>query len=750
MKPVILCIFALSFALSAQDGSLKWRYEVGEFSAFSPVIGANDVIYACCYDDIYLHAIHSDGSLKWRYEIFEGVSSPVAVGSDGTAYVGSYDGYIYAIDPNGNLRLTYETESATETCPSIGKNGTVYVGCWDNYLYAFNPNGGLQWRYETGGIWNSSAAIGADGTLFLGSLDNDLYALNSDGSFKWGYGTDDWIESSPAIGVDGTVYIGSEDGCLYGFSQEGSLRWRYQTGDCIFSSPVLDTDGTVYIGSADSYLYALNPDGSLKWRYKIGEWIESSPAIGADGTIYMGSSDHYLYALTPEGRLKWRYETGGYIYNSPVIGEDGTVYITSEDGYLYAIETNCGGLSDSAWPMQGSNSGHSGAFSLPFYCSSDAFSFQTLSGDYAGHIHLTGGTTAQITSCDFDCAAFDLSESFPLTVDAGRTQDLSYTIKTDSSAIYSSTCSMEWRTNYDSGQLSFNLSQGIIVDDDSETDVVGAQVLSAFQSSYAKDPQSVATRNNRALLYRFCGYPETSDRILADIEENALDDCYFADIYLLNRGVTCSDLSKPDTALMFYNGVLNNGSKSMSSKAWYNLGWEAYQEDDFDRTLICTDSVMASSMANDYTLAKAWCLRGAALLALERVEEAGSAFIRAEELDGGGPVGMMARQNRRTYVGVEKDMTVPSRFELYPNYPNPFNPVTTIEFALPETRDVTVNIYNTLGQQIRLLHRGRLDAGRHTLHWDSRNDAGQWMGSGVYLCVISAGENKVQKLTLLR
>jgi len=635
--------------------------------------------------------------------------------------------------------------------PAVGTNGTIYMEINDTYLYALNPNGTLKWRYETWetGSVPSSPAIGADGIVYVGSRDQYLYALNPDGTLKWRYETGSSVSSSPAICVDGTVYVGSWDHSLYALNPDGSLKWRYETGSSVYSSPAIGPDGTIYVGSNDSYVYAFHPDGTLKWRYETGETVYSSPSVGPDGTVYVGSRDNYLYALNPEGSLKWRYETGDGVNSSPAIGADSTVY---GDGYLYAIETNCGGLANSPWPMRGNNAQHTGMYPIPFYCSLDEFTFQALNKDYTGDMFIFGKKESiHITSCNFTHPGFCINISLPAAVNAGQSINLPYTIQVGSTAVFSSICTLDWQSGDNSGEFSLQLSQGIIYKDNSETDVIGSQVLAAYNSSIAKDPQSIATKNNLALLFRICGEPERADQILSAIEKDALDNYYCADVYLLNRGVTQSDLNQSETAAICFNGVLSNESEAMSTKAWYNCGWEEYQQAEYNQAILYTDSVLASPLTNEYTLAKAWCLRGAALLGLGQKEDAEAAFTQAENLDPNGPIGAMARENLLTGVDDNEDKIIPARFELYANYPNPFNPSTTIAFDLPQAGEVSVTIFNTLGRQVRRLHQGLYPAGRHTLKWNALDDKGCTVSSGIYVLKVTTNDEiKVKKLTLMR
>ncbi|MFQ5630982.1 MAG: T9SS type A sorting domain-containing protein [bacterium] len=96
--------------------------------------------------------------------------------------------------------------------------------------------------------------------------------------------------------------------------------------------------------------------------------------------------------------------------------------------------------------------------------------------------------------------------------------------------------------------------------------------------------------------------------------------------------------------------------------------------------------------------------------------------------------------------------STPFKYQLSQNFPNPFNPATTISFALPEIAEVTNKIYNLLGKEIvTLVSREQMEAGYHTRIWDGRNDKGQTVSSGVYLYHLQAdGFSQIQKMTLLK
>ena len=100
---------------------------------------------------------------------------------------------------------------------------------------------------------------------------------------------------------------------------------------------------------------------------------------------------------------------------------------------------------------------------------------------------------------------------------------------------------------------------------------------------------------------------------------------------------------------------------------------------------------------------------------------------------------------------IENLVPVPLVFALRDNYPNPFNPTTTIEYALPSNEFVKVDIVNVLGQVVRTLVSEERVAGFHKVIWDGRNTVGSQVSSGVYIYRIKAGSySAVKRLTLIK
>jgi len=86
------------------------------------------------------------------------------------------------------------------------------------------------------------------------------------------------------------------------------------------------------------------------------------------------------------------------------------------------------------------------------------------------------------------------------------------------------------------------------------------------------------------------------------------------------------------------------------------------------------------------------------------------------------------------------DEGLPERFGLEQNVPNPFNPMTSIHYDLPKAAVVELSVYTLDGRHISTLVNEQLPAGRHTVIWNGRNDAGMPVASGTYIYRIKAGD----------
>ena len=99
----------------------------------------------------------------------------------------------------------------------------------------------------------------------------------------------------------------------------------------------------------------------------------------------------------------------------------------------------------------------------------------------------------------------------------------------------------------------------------------------------------------------------------------------------------------------------------------------------------------------------------------------------------------------------DKEKNYPDTYRLYNNYPNPFNPETKIDFTIANRTNVSILIYNILGQKVATLLNNKMDQGNYTIKWKGVTDSGQELPSGTYFCEMKTPKYKeIKKLVLVR
>lgn len=104
-----------------------------------------------------------------------------------------------------------------------------------------------------------------------------------------------------------------------------------------------------------------------------------------------------------------------------------------------------------------------------------------------------------------------------------------------------------------------------------------------------------------------------------------------------------------------------------------------------------------------------------------------------------------------TNVNDDNGNVVPKGFSLNQNYPNPFNPSTEITFSLPVKGNITLSVYNMLGQSVAILAQGMFQAGEHTAWWNGKSKNGQPVSSGMYFYRLQTDSySETKKMILLK
>jgi len=128
----------------------------------------------------------------------------------------------------------------------------------------------------------------------------------------------------------------------------------------------------------------------------------------------------------------------------------------------------------------------------------------------------------------------------------------------------------------------------------------------------------------------------------------------------------------------------------------------------------------------------------------------GSLDFSVEDLIISGPGGVQIVAQCLVSI-IDIGLPSPTEFSLKQNFPNPFNPTTSIRYDIAETADANLVIYNMLGQQVRTLVNGKQDVGYYQVVWNGLNDAGQPVATGIYIYHLQAGQySKTMKMAFIK
>jgi hypothetical protein len=102
-------------------------------------------------------------------------------------------------------------------------------------------------------------------------------------------------------------------------------------------------------------------------------------------------------------------------------------------------------------------------------------------------------------------------------------------------------------------------------------------------------------------------------------------------------------------------------------------------------------------------------------------------------------------------VGIDEEIELPENPVVFQNFPNPFNPATTVEFDLPEAAEVDLKIYDIRGRLVKILASREFQAGRNSVVWDGDDNSGSKVASGLYFYKFESGTiSMVKQMTILK
>lgn len=182
-----------------------------------------------------------------------------------------------------------------------------------------------------------------------------------------------------------------------------------------------------------------------------------------------------------------------------------------------------------------------------------------------------------------------------------------------------------------------------------------------------------------------------------------------------------------------------------SGEDFVNLSWAASPDEDFMQFRLFR------SLTDDFTGVDPLNIQIENGYVDENVEVGNTYYYMVRAVDANGNLSGPSEVVSTTIVSIDDDRGIPTDFVLEQNYPNPFNPSTQITFGLPSTSHVVLEVYNLLGQKVRVLVSETLPAGYITTSWDGLDQNGDQVSSGTYIYRMRTPTNiSSQKMLLMR
>ncbi|MCK4590628.1 MAG: PQQ-binding-like beta-propeller repeat protein, partial [Candidatus Latescibacteria bacterium] len=297
------------YALDASTGSLKWKFQTGDYIRDSSPAVSGGVVYIGSQDN-YVYAIEaSTGSLKWEYKTGDAVYASPAI-SGGVVYVGSTDHYVYALDASSGS-LKWKSEYVWYPSSSAVSGGVLYVPQLSGILYAFAPAQPLAISISS----PSSGQSFTTSTITISGTASDDIGLNkveirvNAGSWQLASGTTSWSKQVTLSSGENTIYARAT--VTSGNTAETSVTVSYNppphpsTGSVsVSSSPSgasVYLDGS-YQGTTPKTITSIE-EGSHTITLKLTDYEDGSQPINVVAGQTIGVSQDLAKSPTPTSTI---------------------------------------------------------------------------------------------------------------------------------------------------------------------------------------------------------------------------------------------------------------------------------------------------------------------------------------------------------------------------------------------------------------------------------------------------------------
>ena len=329
----------------SQPLTVRWRYASSATLNLTPAAD-NDRIYLPLAGGSIVSLSANDGQLYWKSEVGgEFSASPAAdtralyVASETTVAEGEQrpaTGSLRALGREAGVTLWLKTLTVPIRGSLAMSDDKIFAGTSDGGFYSFDKaTGNVGWFVQIGANLNCSPVLSSRG-VYVGAEDGTLISLEENtGRVRWRYATRGPVRGPVAV-INDMVYFGSGDGYVYAVGEaDGHLHWRTRTGAGV--QAVKSVSRGLLVASFDNFVYLLSfQRGKRLWKRQLPGRISAQPVTAEDGALFTPlSSDAGVVLALRDGKQVNSLPTGegNNTAASPLIVAD-TVFLTTDQGLL--------------------------------------------------------------------------------------------------------------------------------------------------------------------------------------------------------------------------------------------------------------------------------------------------------------------------------------------------------------------------------------------------------------------------------